>query len=170
MKLLIEVTGDDPLNYYIQDLEKFRILGLSIELTENMEENQKIVPLFWKKILNSDRFKELLSLNPKAKNIFGITEFKGPNEIYYHVGILSNKTKPACFNECLIPNSTWAIFENQGNFKSSVQGIFKRFYKEWLPFSGYKYGFLSDIEIYSLAEKFSQSGHSKVLISIEKEN
>lgn len=162
--------GDAPLNYYIKDLEKFRILGLSIKLTENMEENQKIVPLFWEETLNSNSFKDLLALNPKAKNIFGITEFKSPNEIYYHIGILSNKTKPDYLNECLVPNSTWAIFENQGNLKLNVQGVFKSFYREWLPFSGYNYGFLPDIEIYPLKENLSPYGHSKVLISIEKEN
>lgn len=31
------------------------------------------------------------------------------------------------------------IFENDGYFKESVQGVFRRFYTEWLPFSGYEY-------------------------------
>lgn len=170
IKLSIDIIGESPLNYYVKDLDRFRILGISIKLTENMEENQHIVPLFWEKTLNSDKFKELLSLEPKAKEIFGVTEFKSPNEIYYHIGILTNQTKPDYLSECLIPNSTWAIFENQGKLKLNVQTVFKRFYREWLPLSGYNYGFLPDIEIYKLKDEPNPYGHSKVLISIEKEN
>lgn len=170
MKLSIDVVGDVALSYYIKDLEGFRILGLSIKLTDNMEKNQKIVPLFWEKTLKSNDLKRLMDLEPKAKSILGITEVKGPDEIYYHIGVLSNKTKPDDFNACVIPKSTWAIFENEGDFKLDVQKIFRSFYREWLPFSGYSYGFLPDIEVYPLKEDTGSYGHSKVLISIEKEN
>ena len=47
---------------------------------------------------------------------------------------------PVCVHlECEIPAATWVIFENDGRFKEDVQSVFKRFYMEWLPFSGYKY-------------------------------
>ena len=170
IKLSIDLMGQLPLDYYIEDLDGFRVLGLSIKLCEDMKENQRIVPLFWEKTLNSHKFKELLSLEPKSKEIFGITEFKNPSEIYYHIAILTNKAKADWLNECLIPSSTWAVFENQGDLKLNVQAVFKCFYREWLPFSGYNYGFLPDIEIYPLEENPNPWGHSKVLISIEKEN
>ena len=49
-----------------------------------------------------------------------------------------------------IPATTWVIFENDGYFKESVQSVFRRFYTEWLPFSGYEYAGLPDIEVYRL--------------------
>lgn len=170
IKFSIDIMGDCPISYSIKDLDEFRILSLSIKLTDNMNKNQKIVPLFWSEILDSDRFKKLLDLNPNAKNIFGITEFKSPDNIYYHIGILSNSPKPEFTDECIIPKSTWAIFENEGNFKLDVQNVFKSFYKEWLPFSGYNYGFLPDIEIYPIKKDPNPYGSSKVLISIKKES
>lgn len=60
------------------------------------------------------------------------------------------------------------IFENDGYFKESVQGVFRRFYTEWLPFSGYEYAGLPDIEVYPVVEDGTIHGHSEVWIAIKK--
>ena len=67
-----------------------------------------------------------------------------------------------------IPETTWVIFENDGYFKESVQGVFRRFYTEWLPFSGYEYAGLPDIEVYPVVEDGTIHGHSEVWIAIKK--
>lgn len=54
-----------------------------------------------------------------------------------------------------IPAATWVVFENNGFFKENVQSVFKRFYTEWLPFSGYEYAELPDIEVYPVCEEKS---------------
>lgn len=66
--------------------------------------------------------------------------------------------------------TTWVIFENDGRFKEDVQSVFKRFYMEWLPFSGYKYAELPDIEVYPICSGQPVNGHSEVWIAVSKED
>lgn len=51
-----------------------------------------------------------------------------------------------------------------------MQSVFKRFYMEWLPFSGYKYAELPDIEVYPICDGHPVHGHSEVWIAINKED
>ena len=60
------------------------------------------------------------------------------------------------------------LFENDGCFKESVQNVFRHFYTEWLPFSGYEYAGLPDIEVYPVVEDGTIHGHSEVWIAIKK--
>ncbi|MDE5892179.1 MAG: GyrI-like domain-containing protein, partial [Acetatifactor sp.] len=65
------------------------------------------------------------------------------------------------------PEALWAVFENEGSFREDVQSIFGRFYREWLPFSGYRYAKLPDMEVYPLGGGRNAFGHSEVWIAIE---
>lgn len=72
--------------------------------------------------------------------------------------------------EYTIPSSTWVIFECNGNFKESIQTIFRKFLTEWLPFSNYEYAGLPDMEIYPITKSNIIAGHSEVWIVINKVN
>ena len=47
-----------------------------------------------------------------------------------------------------IPGGTWAVFRCSSPFLENSQKIYRRFYTEWLPYSGYTYAETADIEIY----------------------
>lgn len=81
----------------------------------------------------------------------------------------SDAPVPPDMFEFEIPAATWVVFENNGFFKENVQSVFKRFYTEWLPFSGYEYAELPDIEVYPVCEETPISGHSEVWIAINKD-
>lgn len=73
-----------------------------------------------------------------------------------------------------IPAATWVIFECDGLFRDSIQTLFKRFLTEWLPFSGYEYAELPDIEIYPVNDQILNNhklkrGYSEVWIAIKNE-
>lgn len=70
--------------------------------------------------------------------------------------------------EFVIPEAMWVVFENDGLFKEDVQSVFHRFLTEFLPFSGYEYAGLPDIEIYPISEGRPTKGHSEVWIAIKK--
>lgn len=69
-----------------------------------------------------------------------------------------------------IPAALWVVFENEGGYKEEVQRIFRHFYTEWLPFSGYQYAGLPDIEVYPMADTNPRHGHSEVWIAICEED
>ena len=81
----------------------------------------------------------------------GISIYENPKEIYYYIATATDQKTPCDMHEYHIPASTWAVFENDGYIKEDVQSVFRRFYTEWLPFSGYDYAGLPDIEVYPIS-------------------
>jgi AraC family transcriptional regulator len=170
IKLSVKVTGGSAMPYVIETKEAMRIVGIRIPLTEDMEENQKLAPTFWDAVLKSNQFLEICKLSNKDPHgILGITDYHNPNEIYYYIATATDKPVPEGMFGYEIPAATWVIFQCNGRFKESVQTIFKRFLTEWLPFSGYTYAELPDIEVYPISNENLQSGHSEVWIAVKKE-
>ena len=166
----IEITGKNSMTYRIIKKSSFYIAGMRIPITENMEENFKIVPDFWKSALQENQFAKLYRLaEQEPDKILGISLYKNPKEIYYYIGVAVNASIPAGMHSCKIPAATWVIFENNGCFKENVQNVFKRFFMEWLPLSGYKYAEFPDIEVYPICDSLSMCGHSEVWIGIKNE-
>ena len=167
----IEITGGSAMAYRIVKKPPLRIVGIRIPLTSDMEDNLRIVPEFWKASLQGKQFLEICSLsNGEPRGILGISVYKNPKEIYYYIGVAANSPAPAGMYGFEIPAATWVIFDNNGRFKEDVQSVFKRFYMEWLPFSGYKYAELPDIEVYPICSGQPVHGHSEVWIAVSKED
>ena len=157
------------MHYRIEDKETIRIVGVRIPLTEDMENNQGIVPPFWEKVLRSEQFSTICDMaNQSRHGVLGITAYQNQDEIYYYIGAATDESVPNGMFEYQIPAATWVVFELSGPFKESIQNIFKRFLTEWLPFSGYVYAELPDIEVYP-SGGCSQGGYSEVWIAVKKE-
>lgn len=166
----IQVTGENAMPYHIAEKPPLHIVGIRIPMVEDIEENLNIVPDFWKNTLQKNQFSELCNLsNHEVEGILGISVYKSPKEIYYYIGVTANTSAPAGMYEYKIPAATWVIFENDGYFRENVQSVFKRFYTEWLPFSGYQYANLPDVEVYPIDDGQPECGHSEVWIAIKRQ-
>lgn len=165
----INITGGESMRYRVETKDPIRIVGVRVELQEGQEQNFKIVPAFWDTTLKSNLFTKICKLsNQHHHSIFGVTAYKNPNDIYYYIAAATEEPVPEGMVEFNIPTATWVIFECDGHFKESIQTIFKRFLTEWLPFSGYKYAELPDIEVYPISDPKSKGGHSEVWIAVKK--
>lgn len=170
LKFSVKVTGGNVMSYRVEEKEAIRIVGIRIPLTFDMEENKKIVPPFWSKALKSSQFPEICSLsNQSPEGVLGVTACQSSDEIYYYIAAATDKPAPKDMFEYEIPAAAWVIFESDGRFKESIQSIFRRFLTEWLPFSGYTYAELPDIEVYPISRERPQEGHSEVWIAVKKE-
>jgi AraC family transcriptional regulator len=170
IKLSVNITGGDVMPYRIEEKEAMRIVGIRIPLTADMEENKMKVPPFWKTTFNSPQFKELCEVpNLFPETLLGATVSQNDDDIFYYIAIATDQPAPDGMFAYEIPAGTWAVFESNGSFKESVQTIFKRFLTEWLPFSGYTWAGLPDIEIYPFNKDLPQTGHSEVWIAVKKE-
>lgn len=170
IKFSVEVTGGNAMSYHMEEKEAMRIVGIRTPLVENMEENQKNIPNFWKRTLQGSEFLKICSLSEEEpKGILGITVYQNPQNFFYYIASPADVPVPAGMYEYEIPAATWVVFENDGCYKESVQSVFRRFYKEWLLFSGYEYAGLPDIEVYPVSDRKTISGHSEVWIAVKKE-
>lgn len=170
IRFSVKVTGGTAMSYRITKKAAMRIVGIRIPLVSDMDENQKIVPEFWRDTLENDYLPKIVELaNQEPSGILGVTVYVNPQEIFYYIAASTTETVPENMFEFEIPASTWVVFENDGYFKEDVQNVFKRFYTEWLPFSGYEYAGLPDLEVYPVMPGKPLNGHSEVWIGIKKE-
>lgn len=170
IRFSVKITGGTAMSYRITEKAAMRIVGIRIPLVADMEENQKVVPEFWKKALENNYLPKIIELtNQEPGGILGVTVYENPQEIFYYIAASTTEAIPKNMFEYEIPASTWVIFENDGRFKEDVQNVFKRFYTEWLPFSGYEYAGLPDLEVYPVMPGKPLNGHSEVWIGIKKE-
>lgn len=166
----VQVTGENAMTYRITQKHSMRMVGVRIPLAKDMEENYRIIPEFWKSVLKNNLFSKICSLaNQYPKGVSGVSVCENHRNIFYYIAVATNKPVPPDMFEFEIPAATWAVFENIGYFKENVQNIFKKFYTEWLPFSGYEYAGLPDIEVYPICKETPVSGHSEVWIAIKKD-
>lgn len=170
VKFSVTVTGGAAMPFHVEHKEEIRIVGIRMPLREDMEENQRKVPVFWQRAFAEGKVREICSLaNQVPEGILGVSVYHGSQDFYYYIAAASKAPVPEGMYECVIPAADWAVFENEGPFKESVQGIFRRFYTEWLPLSGYAYAELPDIEVYPADTSKPSVGHSEVWIAVKKE-
>lgn len=168
IRFSVNITGGSALSYHIENKECIRIVGIKTPLTEEIEENMRSVPVFWKNALLENRIPEICQLsNGKPEGILGVSVYNNPEDIYYYIAVPSKEEVPDGMAEYVIPETTWVVFEDTGPFKESVQNIFRRFFTEFLPFSGYQYAQLPDVEVYPANR---EKGPSEVWFAIRKVN
>ncbi len=170
IKFSVNITGGNAMPYRVEEKEAMRIAGIRIPLTMDMDENKRNVPPFWENTLKSSQFAKICNLSNKLpRSVLGATICQNADEIYYYIAAATDQPVPDGMFEYEIPSATWVVFESDGPFKESIQNIFKRFLTEWLPFSGYVYAELPDIEVYPINKVIPQAGHSEVWIAVKKE-
>lgn len=169
IRFSVNITGGSAMSYHIEKKGPLRIVGVRTPLVEDSETNMKNVPDFWLHTLTTTQFHQICNFRQnEPKGILGVTVYHNPNNIFYYIAASTDNPILKEMYEYEIPETTWVIFENDGYFKESVQGVFRRFYTEWLPFSGYEYAGLPDIEVYPVVEDGTIHGHSEVWIAIKK--
>lgn len=170
IKFKVSVSGEEALRYRIEEKKAMRLIGITTPLVEDMTLNQINVPHFWQTVIDSDAYDKIHNLSMgEPSGIIGCSVYQHHDDFYYAIAAASSQAVPEGMQEIIIPKATWVIFECCVPYKDSVQKIFQRFVSEWLPFSGYRYAMLPDLEIYPFYEDYEQSTVSEVWIAIEKE-
>lgn len=169
IQFTVKVSGGSAMQYHIEEKESIRIVGIRMPLVENAEQNMRNIPLFWEKALSENRIDKMAQYsNGNPNGVLGVSVYHNPKNIYYYIAVSSDTEISEGMVEYIIPNAMWVIFENDGIFKEDVQSVFHRFFTEFLPFSGYEYAKLPDVEVYPIIQESPQVGHSEVWFAIKK--
>ncbi len=151
------------MNCIIEEKASFQILAMSREFSE--KECTAAIPEFWTEYY-AQGFGKIAcgqfgicyggSGNGTFRYAIGNEcriEKRQDGSTVYHVANCPDRAEiPAGFELLDIPAGMWAKFECVGPLPHSIQNMWPRIYKEWLPNSGYEQlpGF--DIEQYSKCE------------------
>ncbi len=143
----ITVKGVEEMNYRIETKEAFRIIGISMSLSKELEENFAVVPQMWQDAVVNGTIPKLAGMMDSAPmGLLGVSACNDEEQWKYFIAVSSTKESDE-FEEYTVPASTWAIFSGEGT-NQSIQELERRIVTEWLPTSGYAYGNAPDIELY----------------------
>lgn len=143
----LSVKGETAMNYRIETMEGFRIVGMKTTLPMDVEQSFMEVPKFW--MQSTPRVPELLPLATGAPHgLLGVSTCMGGPTFDYYIAVASGAPVPEGMAEYRVPAGTWAIFECVGPMPEAMQTLQKRVVTEWLPTSGYEYANAPDIEAY----------------------
>ena len=135
------------MEYRIETKETFRIVGVSVPLQKDIEENFAVIPAKWQEVSTDGTLQKLVGMmNAKPVGVLGISTCNDTEPWKYYIAVASSDDKGG-FEEYTVPAATWAIFAGKGT-NQSIQELERRIVTEWLPTSGYEYGNAPDIEVY----------------------
>ena len=143
----ITVKGAEEMNYRIESREAFRIVGVSVPLHKDIEENFTVIPSKWAEVSMNGTLQKLIGLmDTPPMGVLGISLCNDEEAWKYYISVSSSKDADGR-EEYTVPAATWAIFSGTGT-NQSIQELERRIVTEWLPTSGYEYGSAPDIEVY----------------------
>lgn len=126
--------------FRIETRDSFRVVGYSIQTTNQRGEGRKAIPAHWAQFKAENLEPSLLALaNQEPQGLFGVniynTDEADSRKFEYLIAVSSDCDAPEGLAKYTVPAMTWAVFpctlETIG--KTETMAISK-----WLPKSGYK--------------------------------
>jgi AraC family transcriptional regulator len=163
----LTVKGETAMNYRIETMGAFRIIGMKTTLPMDMEQSFAAVPAFWGRSVA--RVPELLPLAAgEPKGLLGVSACMGGETFDYYIAVASDAPAPEGMVEYAVPAGTWAIFVCEGPMPEAMQSLQKRIVTEWLPTSGYEYANAPDVEVYFAGDQRAADYHCEAWLPIVK--
>lgn len=173
-KIILE--GDNHMNYQIEQWPAFSVAGIKHRI--KTEQAFEVVPKIWETAWKDGTMNRMIELFKKTDyrpaGFIGMSiggQWGNSEEMDYFIGVTNHVNVENCnhisapdgMEEIQIKAATWAIFEANGDMPEAVQKIYKQFYSQWLPNSGYG---LDDIPV---IECYMQDKRQEVWIAVKKE-
>ena len=161
----ITVKGAEEMNYRIETKDSFRIVGVSVPLHKDIEQNFAVIPSKWQEVSENGTLQKLAGMmNMPPMGVLGVSTCNDSEEWRYYIAVASSKESDG-FEMYTVPAATWAVFPGEG-INESIQELERRIVTEWLPASGYEYGDGPDVEVYINPDP--QNAKYEVLIPVVK--
>lgn len=143
----IIIKGVEEMNYRIETRESFRIVGVSVPLNKDIEQNFAVIPSKWQEISENGTLQKLIGMmDTPPMGVLGVSTCNDTEPWRYYIAVSSSQESDG-FEEYTVPAAVWAVFPGEGT-NQSIQELERRIVTEWLPTSGYEYGNAPDVEVY----------------------
>ncbi len=144
MTFQLSINGGCEMNYRIIEKESFKLIGIKkrvpIIFNGVNPEINKMYGLLTPKVI--DELKARSNVEPygiiSASTNFSEGRMEENGELDHYIGVATSCSEPTEFEELVIEEGTWAVFESVGPFPETLQNVWGRIYSEWFPSSGYE--------------------------------
>lgn len=172
----ITIKGENDMNYQIEQWPAFKLAGIKrrIKTERAFEMIPQIWDTAWKDGTMDRMFGLLQKTDYRPAGLIGMAiggQWGDSEDMDYFIGVTNHVETEGCkhisapdgMEEIHMKAATWAIFEANGGLPDAVQKIYKQFYSEWLPNSGYQ------LEDAPVIECYMQEGRQEVWIAVRNE-
>lgn len=147
----LKIKGADTMDYRIQEMDSFRIVGKKIHTTMTSGESYQSIPALWQEMLTTGGHLNILPLmNQQPMGLLGVSDYNpdlSASDFDYYIAVSSNQDVPEGMDELTVGAGTWAIFTCNNENTEMLQKTQERMVMEWLPNSGYEFANRPDIEV-----------------------
>lgn len=167
LSFLITIKGVDAMNYRIETKESFEVFGIERVFRNDGSGDPPNTPeQFWHQSHVNGEVERLAAnagelscyVSQDSYKVHGICSYKhtGPDTFPYMLCAFKSGTSNANgYSTITIPARTWAIFPSEpipwDAFGGTIETLYRRFYAEWLPTSGYEQ--VDEIELQVCGER-----------------
>lgn len=152
---------ETTMHYRIEQWPAFAIAG--IRETMKTDEAFERVPRLWQEAWQNGRIQQLHALlqqtDYRPEGFLGLAaggQWGGAEAVHYYQAVTTWVDRPDAprvptpegMHDLTLPAAQWVIIEANGDPFAVMQPLYKRFYSEWLPSSGYALADLPVIESY----------------------
>lgn len=157
----ITIKGASEMNYQITQWPAFTLTGFSYPI--KTAEAFSVIPGIWQTAWTDGTMTKLTALfqqtDYRPAGFVGAAiggQWGASEDMRYMIGVttyvdaegVESVTAPEGMAQVDFPASTWVVFNADGELPGAVQGLYKQFYSEWLPSSGYELADLPALECY----------------------
>ncbi len=128
------------LEFRIQQLKQFRVVGVVISTTVENNNCRTEVPALWGEVIQHGRINDIMALsNQIPPGIIGISAYNtdtcDARKFDYYIAGATDKPVPEGMVEYIVPAATWAVFPCK---RTEVSEVEIRIVSEWQSTSGYE--------------------------------
>lgn len=161
------IKGNEALTYKIIEKPPFRMIAMKEHVSKWNDENLNRMPKLWK-----DRHQErkiFASLSKETQqSVYGLTMNYSEQGFDYCLGAVSDQPIPQGFIEIKLPAAQWAIFQCTGPLPTAQYEMWRRIFREWIPFSGYELAELCEVEWYAGGNINAADYESEIWLPLQK--
>lgn len=153
----------------LEQKKGFRLIGKKIKVSRKNNAHYSKVPEFWSECQRNGVFSKLISLDTaKNQGIFGLFGTTDPlnDEIEYAIMVISDQELPDGFEEVIIPEATWAIFDCLGPTPQAIQNGWRYLLEEWVIKYPFHHADCPELEWYSNGNSYDEQYLSQIWIPI----
>ncbi|PLX35314.1 MAG: AraC family transcriptional regulator [Clostridiales bacterium] len=148
----LTVRGLEALEYRIEKMKEFRIVGVKLASTMENGECYSKIPGFWMDLVKDGGQERIIGLmNREPVGLLGVSSYSddfSTGALDYYIACSTDKAVPDGMEEFMVPESTWAAFPCRDRRPQGIQDLERRIVMEWLPGSGYEFANAPDLEVH----------------------
>ena len=145
----LTIKGDQEMEYRIESKEAFRVVGVTLKLQKDIEQNMREVPVFWGKKAQDGSIARICSYMKPGQGLLGLcTNGDDKDHWVYTIGVAMEEGTPEGLESQIVEANMWAIFPGRGPMPQTIQEVERRIVTDWLPTSGYDFANGVDMEVY----------------------